>query len=88
MNSCWAPLGFCCPVRCLYVLCKAHGGPEMSGPFSVLRRETEATVSHFQASERELALIFLDLKRRIDNPLDIWVIYRANWLVLKWKCPD
>lgn len=43
---------------------------------------------HFEASELGLALICLDLKERIDNSLDIWVIQRANWLALKWKCPD
>lgn len=60
----------------------------MSTPCSALLRETEATVSHCQESELGLALIFLDLERRIDSSLDTWVIYRANWLALKWKCPD
>lgn len=59
----------------------------MFTPSSALLRETEATVSHCQASELGLALLFLDLERRIDSSLDTWVIYRANWLVRKWKGP-
>lgn len=87
-NTCRTPPKRPLPCEVLACLAQGRGGPWMSAPPFTLLRETEATVSHFQASELGLALLFLGLERRIDSSLDTWVIYRANWLVLKWKCPD
>lgn len=71
LNTCQCPLS--CEV--LHILCKEVLG---DSPSAALLRETEARVSHFEASELGLALIFLDLKEQTDNSLDIWVTHRAK----------
>lgn len=71
LNACQCPLS--CEV--LHILCKEVLG---DSPSAALLRETEARVSHFEASELGLALIFLDLKEQTDNSLDIWVTHRAK----------